>query len=60
MNSLVRVKSMINDYNGDYKVTDIEFKLSTVGQDWHQLNGLVGGNFQVIEKSNGCNSNRIT
>ena len=51
MNSLVRVKSMINDYNGDYKVTDIEFKLSTVGQDWHQLNGLVGGNFQVIEKS---------
>lgn len=22
---------MINDYNGDYKVTDIEFKLSTVG-----------------------------
>ena len=51
VNSLVRVKSMINDYNGDYKVTDIEFKLSTVGQDWHQLNGLVGGNFQVIEKS---------
>lgn len=51
VNNLVRVKSMINDYNGDYKVTDIEFKLSTVGQDWHQLNGLVGGNFQVIEKS---------
>ena len=51
VNSLVRVKSMINDYNGDYKVTAIEFNLSTVGQDWHQLHSLIGGDFQVIEKS---------
>lgn len=51
INSLVRVKSIINDYNGDYKVTSLEFRLSTRGQDWHQTQSLVGGNFQIIEKS---------
>ena len=51
INSLVRVKSIINDYNGDYKVTALEIRLSTRGQDWHQVQSLVGGNFQIIEKS---------
>ena len=50
VNSLVRVKSMINDYNGDYKVTDIEFKLSTVGKKKKKKKGLDGSNFKLIEK----------
>lgn len=50
INSLIRVKSMINDYNGDYKVTDIEYDLSTRGNEWDQTCSVIGGDFQVIEK----------
>lgn len=51
INSLVRVKSMIKDYNGDYKVIGLEYRLSTTGQEWHQVQNLVGGKFQIVEKS---------
>lgn len=49
INSLIRVKSMINDYNGDYKVLEIEYDLSTRGNEWHQTCAVVGGEFQIVE-----------
>ena len=49
INSLIRVKSMINDYNGDYKVLEIEYDLSTRGSEWHQTCAVVGGEFQIVE-----------
>lgn len=51
INSLIRVESMISDYNGDYKVVSLDYKLSTRGNDWHQTQTLVGGNFQIIEST---------
>lgn len=50
INSLIRVKSMISDYNGDYKVTGIEYDISSRGQEWHQTCSLVGGSFQIVEQ----------
>lgn len=50
INSLIRVKSIINDYDGDYKVTDIEYDLSTRGNEWHQTCSVIGGKFQIIAK----------
>lgn len=47
--SLIRVRSIINDYNGDYKVTELEATISTRGQEWHQTCSVVGGKFQIIE-----------
>lgn len=49
INSLIRVKSMISDYNGDYKVIGLDYKLSTRGNEWHQTQTLIGGNFQIVE-----------
>lgn len=51
VNSLIRVESMISDYNGDYKVTEIEYSISTRSNDWHQTCSVVGGDFQIIEST---------
>ena len=50
INSLIRVKSIISDYNGDYKVTGIEYDISSRGNEWHQTCSVVGGEFQIVEK----------
>ena len=50
INSLIRVKSVISDYNGDYKVTGIEYDISSRGNEWHQVCSVVGGEFQIVEK----------
>lgn len=51
VNSLIRVQSMISDYNGDYKVTGIEYDISTRANEWHQTCSVVGGEFQIIEST---------
>lgn len=50
INSLIRVDSMINDYDGDYKVIALDYDISTQGNEWHQDNTVIGGDFQIIEK----------
>ncbi|ADG20400.1 conserved hypothetical protein [Paraburkholderia atlantica] len=48
---LVRVESMINTYNGDYKVVRVKYVGDTHTSDWYC--GLVvrGGKFRKVEKS---------
>lgn len=50
INSLIRVKSIISDYDGDYKVTDIEYNIASRSNEWYQTNKVLGGEFQIIEK----------
>ena len=46
---LVRVESIIKEYNGDYKITDIEHAGDLLGNDWYTKIICIGGNYQKVE-----------
>ena len=48
--SLIRVESILKQYNGDYKVTDIKMKGDTHSNDWFSHITCVGGKFQNAKK----------
>lgn len=48
--SLIRVESIIKQYNGDYKVTDIKMSGDTHGDSWYSHITCIGGKFQNAKK----------
>lgn len=48
--SLIRVESILKQYNGDYKVTDIKMKGDTHADDWYSHITCIGGKFQNAKK----------
>lgn len=48
--SLIRVESILKQYNGDYKVTDIKMKGDTHADDWYSHITCIGGKFKNAKK----------
>ncbi|PVZ86701.1 hypothetical protein C9426_14895 [Serratia sp. S1B] len=48
---LVRVDSIITEYNGDYKITEIEHAGDLLGNDWYTKITCIGGQFQKVDKN---------
>lgn len=48
--SLIRVESILKQYNGDYKVTDIKMTGDTHGDTWYSHITCIGGKFQNAKK----------
>lgn len=48
--SLIRVESILKQYNGDYKVTDIKMKGDTHSDQWYSYITCIGGKFQNAKK----------
>ena len=48
--SLIRVESILKQYNGDYKVTDIRMTGDTHGDTWYSHITCIGGKFQNAKK----------
>ncbi|KGP42277.1 phage protein [Morganella morganii] len=46
---LVRVESIIPEYNGDYKITELEHAGDFMGDDWYTKITCVGGKYQKVE-----------
>lgn len=46
---LVRVESIITEYNGDYKITELEHTGDLLGNDWYTKITCVGGNYQRVD-----------
>mgnify|MGYP001248591701 CR=1 FL=1 len=44
--SLIRVESVVNQYNGDFKVTDIKLSGDTHSEKWYSQITAIGGEFQ--------------
>ena len=44
--SLIRVESVVNQYNGDFKVTDIKLSGDTHSEKWYSQITAIGGRFQ--------------
>lgn len=50
---LVRVQSILEYFNGDYKIVHLQHKGDAIGGDWLTHLTVVGGKFQKIEKPKG-------
>ncbi len=48
---LVRVESIIKEYNGDYKITKLQHKGDISTNDWTTIITCIGGEFQKVEKA---------
>ncbi|MGJ5719644.1 phage protein [Morganella sp. B601] len=46
---LVRVESIMPEYNGDYKITELEHTGDFMGDDWYTKITCVGGKYQKVE-----------
>ncbi|SIP74140.1 conserved hypothetical protein [Xenorhabdus innexi] len=47
---LVRVQSIIPEYNGDYKITELEHSGDLMGDNWATKITCIGGRYQKVEK----------
>ncbi|MDE1487649.1 hypothetical protein KKI90_15155 [Xenorhabdus bovienii] len=47
---LVRVQSIISEYNGDYKITELEHSGDFMSDDWTTKITCIGGKYQKVEK----------
>jgi hypothetical protein len=47
---LVRVRSILDYFNGDYKIVNLQHQGDAIGGDWLTKLTVVGGKFQKIEK----------
>ncbi|MCC8379884.1 hypothetical protein [Xenorhabdus sp. PB30.3] len=47
---LVRVQSIIPEYNGDYKITELEHSGDLMGDHWATKITCIGGQYQKVEK----------
>jgi hypothetical protein len=47
---LVRVQSIIPEYNGDYKITELAHSGDFMGDDWVTQITCIGGKYQKVEK----------
>ncbi|MCT8349741.1 hypothetical protein LGZ99_21700 [Photorhabdus temperata] len=54
--SLVRIKSIIPEYNGDYKITELEHTGDFMSDDWHTLITCTGGKYQKVNNEQKSNS----
>ncbi len=50
---LVRVQSILEYFNGDYKIVHLQHKGDAIGGDWLSSITVIGGKFQKIEKPKG-------
>lgn len=50
---LVRVESILDYFNGDYKIVHLQHKGDAIGGDWLTQLTVIGGKFQKIEKPKG-------
>jgi hypothetical protein len=50
---LVRVQSLLDYFNGDYKIVHLQHKGDAIGGDWRTELTVIGGKFQKIEKPKG-------
>lgn len=48
---LVRVQSILEFFNGDYKIVHLQHKGDAIGGDWLTQLTVIGGKFQKIEKA---------
>ncbi|QXF35253.1 hypothetical protein CE143_20315 [Photorhabdus luminescens] len=53
---LIRIKSIIPEYNGDYKITELEHSGDFMSDDWHTLITCVGGKYQKVNNEQKSNS----
>ncbi|MGV8004336.1 hypothetical protein QPK14_20285 [Photorhabdus temperata subsp. temperata] len=54
--SLVRIKSIIPEYNGDYKITELEHSGDFMSDDWNTLITCTGGKYQKVNNEQKSNS----
>lgn len=47
---LVRVQSIMSEYNGDYKITELSHEGDFLGDDWYSQITCIGGRFKKVEK----------
>ncbi|MCX2589732.1 hypothetical protein OQ435_16295 [Proteus penneri] len=47
---LVRVQSIMPEYNGDYKITELSHEGDFLGDDWYSQITCIGGRFKKVEK----------
>ncbi|MDE9455928.1 hypothetical protein KKJ05_19705 [Xenorhabdus bovienii] len=47
---LVRVQSIISEYNGDYKITELEHSGDFMSDNWTTKITCIGGKYQKVEK----------
>nr|WP_239495443.1 hypothetical protein [Haemophilus influenzae] len=50
---LVKVESIIEYFNGEYKIVKLAHSGDGIGGDWHSKITVVGGKFQKVEKEKG-------
>ena len=50
---LVKVESIIDYFNGEYKIIKLAHSGDGIGGDWHSKMTVVGGKFQKVEKEKG-------
>ena len=48
---LCRIKSILNEFDGDYKVTKLQMKGSNKGNDWTTVLGLQNGQFHEVQEN---------
>ncbi|WP_448512385.1 phage protein [Photorhabdus laumondii] len=53
---LVRIQSIIPEYNGDYKITELEHSGDFMSDDWNTLITCVGGKYQKVNNEQKSNS----
>ncbi len=53
---LVRIKSIIPEYNGDYKITELEHSGDFMSDDWNTLITCTGGKYQKVNNEQKSNS----
>ncbi|CAQ85186.1 putative phage protein, partial [Photorhabdus asymbiotica] len=53
---LVRIQSIIPEYNGDYKITELEHSGDFMSDDWNTLITCTGGKYQKVNNEQKSNS----
>ncbi|TDB43216.1 phage protein [Photorhabdus luminescens] len=53
---LVQVQSIIPEYNGDYKITELEHSGDFMSDDWNTLITCIGGKYQKVNNEQKSNS----
>ncbi|OWO79300.1 hypothetical protein B5C26_21220 [Photorhabdus luminescens] len=53
---LIRIQSIIPEYNGDYKITELEHSGDFMSDDWNTLITCTGGKYQKVNNEQKSNS----
>ncbi|MEK9497051.1 hypothetical protein V2H77_11410 [Photorhabdus sp. P32] len=53
---LIRIRSIIPEYNGDYKITELEHSGDFMSDDWNTLITCTGGKYQKVNNEQKSNS----